>query len=77
VQFDFLTGAWGMDFVSSSPLFSKFSYKSFLRIICRIIPRNQYHPEDLYTAYDTDFHPEKPISYLGPKGPLDDIGFSG
>jgi hypothetical protein len=24
------TGAWGMDFVSSSPLFSKFSYKSFL-----------------------------------------------
>ena len=25
-----ITGAWGMDFVSSSPLFSKFSYKSFL-----------------------------------------------
>jgi hypothetical protein len=33
---DFATGTWGMDFVSSSPLFStippffKFSYKSFL-----------------------------------------------
>ena len=36
-----------------------------IRIICRIIPRNQYHPEGLYvrgmilvegdTAYDTDF----------------------
>ena len=24
------TGAWGMDFVSSSPLFTKFSYNSFL-----------------------------------------------
>ena len=24
------TGAWGMNFVSSSPHFSKFSYKSFL-----------------------------------------------
>ena len=36
VIYGFTTGAWGMDFVSSSPLFSttppfsKFSYKSFL-----------------------------------------------